>query len=147
MHLVSLSRRFVLPGEESDGMGDLGVDVLKGEEVVGHLWRSGHLGGPVEAEDEEVDDEAVVLDDKGGELEAANDAVRVGVVHVLVVDDHVVLGRHVVGNVVVDDEAQQPVEERQVDLLVELLEPALHHDIALAVTGLPNILEDQKQVY
>ena len=42
------------------------------------------------------------LHDKGGELQPADDAVRVGVVHVLEGDVNVVLGRHVVSDVVVE---------------------------------------------
>ena len=93
-------------GVEPDGVGHLRVHVLEAEKIVGHLRRSRHLGGPVEAEDQQVHDEAVVLDDEGGKLEAADNAVAVGVIHVLVVDDHVVLGRHVVGNVVVHNQPE-----------------------------------------
>lgn len=39
----------------------------------------------------------------------------------LVVDDHVVLGCHVISNVVVNDKTQQPVEQCQINLLVHLL--------------------------
>ena len=93
-----------ISGVEPNRMRHLRVHILKAEKVIRHLRRSGHLRGPVEAEHEQVHDEAVVLDDEGGELEAADDAVAVGVVHVLVVDHHVVLGRHVVGNVVVNNQ-------------------------------------------
>lgn len=36
----------------------------------------------------------------------------------LVVDDHIVLGSHVVGNVVVHNQPEEAVEQRQVNLLV-----------------------------
>ena len=121
-------------------MRNLCVDVLETQKVVGHLGGSSHLRGPIKAEHQQVHDQPVVLDDKGGELQAANDAVAVGVVHILVVDDDVVFGGHVVGNVVVDNQSQQPVEQGQVDLFVELFKVALHHDVALAVARLPNIL-------
>ena len=39
----------------------------------------------------------------------------------LLTDDDVVLGGHVVRDVMVDDEAEEAVEERQVDLLVYLM--------------------------
>ena len=39
----------------------------------------------------------------------------------LIVDDHVVLGSHVVCDVVVHNQSEQPVEQRQVNLLVHLL--------------------------
>ena len=78
------------------------------------------------------------MDEEGGELEAADEAVGVCVVHVLVVDDDVVLGGHVVGDVVVDDEAEQAVEEGEVHFFVELLELGLEHDVALALARLPD---------
>ena len=81
------------------------------------------------------------MDDKGGKLETADDPVRVGVVHVFVVNDDVVLGRHVVGDVVVYDESKETVEEGEVNLLVHLVEARLHHDVALALTRVPDVLE------
>ena len=92
---------------EPDRMGRLRGHVLKGEKVVGHLRRSGHFRGALEAQQQQVEHQAEELDDEGGELQAANDAVRVGVIHVFVVDDHVVLGRHVIGDVVIHDQTQQ----------------------------------------
>ena len=59
----------------------------------------------------------------------------------LVVDDDVVLGSHVVGDVVVDNQSQQSVEQSQIDLLIELLEPGLHHHVALALTRLPHFVQ------
>ena len=59
----------------------------------------------------------------------------------LVVDDDVVLGGHVVGDVVVDDEPQETVEKRQVDLLVQLLKARLHHDVALALRRVPHVVQ------
>ena len=59
----------------------------------------------------------------------------------LVVDDDVVLRRHVIRNVEVNDEPQQLIEQSQVDLLVQLLQLGLHEDVALAVGRLPNLLQ------
>ena len=59
----------------------------------------------------------------------------------LVVDDNVVFGCHVISDVVVDDEPEQPVEESEIDLLVHLLEVRLQHDITLALTCVPHILQ------
>lgn len=59
----------------------------------------------------------------------------------LVVDDDVVLGCHVVGYVVVHDEAQQPIKQGQIYLLIHLLKPGLQHDVALALTCLPHVLQ------
>ncbi len=81
-----------------------------------YLRGASNLRGAREPQHEQVQHEAVVLDNEGGELEAADEAVRVGVRHVLVGNHHVVLGRHVVRDVVVQDQAQQPVQQRQVHL-------------------------------
>ncbi len=59
----------------------------------------------------------------------------------LVVDNNIVLGSHVVGNIVIHDQAKQAVEKGQVNLLVHLLKPGLHHHIALSLPRLPHILE------
>jgi len=72
---------------QPDGMSHFGRDVLKREEVVGHLWRSSHFAGTLQSEHQEVKNKSVVLDDERGELETADDAVRVGVVHVLHYND------------------------------------------------------------
>ena len=68
---------------EADGVGALGGRVLEAEEVVGHLGRAGHLAGPVQTQHQEVHDQAVVLHDERGKLQPSDDAVRVGVIHVL----------------------------------------------------------------
>ena len=68
---------------EPDWMARLGGYVLECQEVVGQLWRAWHLRGPLKAQYQQVHDQAVVLHDERGELQAADDAVRVSVVHVL----------------------------------------------------------------
>ena len=39
----------------------------------------------------------------------------------------------------IQDEAQETIKKRQVDLLIHLGEHRFHHDIALALTSLPNV--------
>jgi len=53
----------------------------------------------------------------------------------------VVLGSHVVGDVVVEDESQQPVEQREVDLLEDLVELGLEETHALVLARVPNVVE------
>ena len=84
---------------------------MEDEEIAGHLRRAGHFRRTWNTQDEQIEDEAKVLSHEGSELQTADDSVRVGVVHVLVVDDHVVLGRHVIGDVVIDDETQKTIEQ------------------------------------
>lgn len=59
----------------------------------------------------------------------------------LIVNDNIVLGCHVVSYVVVHNESQQPIKQGQVNLFIHLLKAGLQHDIALALTGLPHILQ------
>lgn len=59
----------------------------------------------------------------------------------LIVNNNVVFGRHVIGNVVINNETQKPVQQRQVNLLVHLLIARLQHDIAFAFCCLPHILQ------
>lgn len=59
----------------------------------------------------------------------------------LVVDDNVVLGSHVISNVVVNNKTQQPVEQCQIDLLVHLLIARLQHDVTLSLSRLPHVLQ------
>ena len=59
----------------------------------------------------------------------------------LIVNDNVVLCSHVVGYVVVYYQPKQPVEQGQVNLLIQLLKGSLHHHITLSLTGVPHVLE------
>lgn len=59
----------------------------------------------------------------------------------LVVDDNVVLCSHVISNVMIHDEAEEPVEERQIYLLIELLELSLEHHVTLPIRSFPDVLE------
>ena len=126
---------------EPDRVSLLRRHVAKRKELVGHRGWPGDLGGAREPEDKEVEHQSVVLHDEGRELQPAQQPVRVGVVHVLEGDVDIVLGGHVVGEVVVDDEAQQPIEECQVDLLVHLGELSLDAHDAVALGRVPHVLE------
>lgn len=59
----------------------------------------------------------------------------------LVVDDHIVLGCHVISDVVVNNKTKQPVEQGQIDLLIHLLIAGLQHDVALSLCSLPHVLQ------
>ena len=59
----------------------------------------------------------------------------------LKVDDDVVLARHVVGNVVIDNETEETIQEGEINLLVELVKGRLHENIALAIGRLPHVLQ------
>ena len=112
MNLVDVS------AVQSDGMRGFRGDVLERQKVVGHLRWTGHFRSTLQTQQQQVQHEAEELDDEGGELQTTNDAVRVGVVHVFVVNDHVVLGSHVIGDVVVHDQTQQSEEEKRGIVLI-----------------------------
>ena len=128
---------------QADGMGDFRRHVLENQEIVGHLRRSGHFRGALQTQHQQVQHQTEVLGNERGELKASDDAVRVRVVHIFVVDDDVILGRHVIGNVVIDDESQQSIEQGQIDFLVQFLEARFQHDVTLSVRRFPNILTSQ----
>lgn len=68
---------------QTNGVGALCSTVLEAEEIVGHLGRSSHLTSTVKTQNEQVHHQPIVLHNEGGKLEAPDDTVRVGVVHVL----------------------------------------------------------------
>lgn len=104
-------------------MANFGRCVLESQEVIGHLGRTRHFTSALQAQHKQIQHETVILRDERCKLQTSNDAVAVRVIHVLVVDDDVVLGCHVIGNVVIDDQAQQSIEQCQIDLFVELFKP------------------------
>ena len=74
-------------GVQPDRMARLGCRVTVLQEVVRHLQWTGHLARALQAENEEIKDETIVLEDESQELEASNQTVRVRVRHVLVRQD------------------------------------------------------------
>ena len=68
---------------QSYGVAGLGVHVLVGEEVVGHLRRSRHLAGSLETQHQEIQHQSVVLDYERRKLQSSYYPIRVGVVHIL----------------------------------------------------------------
>ena len=91
---------------KSDGMTSLrrGIAILK--EVVWHLRRACHLAGSLKAKNEQIQYEAVVLENKGRELKTTNEAKRINMGHVLVCQGCVVLGGYVIGKIVIQNEAK-----------------------------------------
>lgn len=41
----------------------------------------------------------------------------------------------------IQDETEEAIKKRQVDLFVDLRKDGLHHDIALSFAGLPNVCQ------
>lgn len=72
---------------EADWMGALCSTVLKAEEIIGHLWGASHFTGTMQTQDEQVHHEPIILHNEGSKLQASDNAVRIGVVHVLQSDN------------------------------------------------------------
>jgi hypothetical protein len=79
------------------------------QEVVGALRWSSHFARALQAQKKQIDDQTIVLEDERGKLQTSDHTIAVNVVHVLVVQLNVVLGRDVVCQVVVHDQAEQSV--------------------------------------
>jgi hypothetical protein len=92
-------------------------------------------------QNQQIQHQSIVLDHKRRHLETTNDAITVCVVHVFVVDDNVIFGRHVIGNVVIDNQTQQSVEQRQIDLFVEFLEARFEQNVAFTFVDIPDVLQ------
>lgn len=58
------------------------ITVLK--EVVRHLWRTSHLAGALQTENQEIEDKAVVLENECRELQSTDQDKGVSVCHVFV---------------------------------------------------------------
>mmetsp|Transcript_45139 Transcript_45139/g.81182 ORF Transcript_45139/g.81182 Transcript_45139/m.81182 type:complete len:243 (+) Transcript_45139:3641-4369(+) len=126
---------------QANRMPELRVHVLEGEEFVGQLRWSCNFRGSRKTKHEEIQDKAVILEDERAKLQTLDETVRVCMVHVFVVDHNVVLGSHVVCNVVIHDQAQQTVEKSQVNLLGDVLELALQHNYTLSIGCVPDICQ------
>lgn len=129
---------------EADGVTGFGSHVGELQEIVRHVRWTRHLARSLQAKDEKIQNEAVILHNERRELEASDDAVAVRVVHVFVIDVHVVLRRHVISNVVVDNQTQQTIQKGQIDLLVQFFKTRLQENIAFPFGRVPHILKREK---
>lgn len=103
------------------------------------LGGTSQFGRPLKTKDQEIEHETVVLEHEGRELQTSDKTVTIDVRHVLEREGRVVFGRDVVGQVVVEDQSEQSVQEGQVDLLVHPRQNRFHHDDAFAIARLPHV--------
>lgn len=126
---------------QSNRMIRFGWCVLERQEIVWHLRWTGHFTGTLQAQYQQIQHQAIVLRYKRRKLQTPNDTITVGMIHVFVVNHHVVLGSHVIGNVVINDQTQQTIQQRQIDLFVEFFEFRLQQDIAFPLADIPYVLQ------
>src|SRR5258708_11819874 len=117
----------------------LGCGVTELKEIIGHLWRPSHLASPLQAQDENIKHKTIILEDEGRKLETTNHTVRICMRHVLVSEDSVVFRGDVIGQIVVQNETKQSVEQSQIDLLVNLGVYGLHHNVTFSFACLPDV--------
>ena len=91
---------------ETDRMPCFGRRVAELREIIRHLWRSSHLASPLQAQNEDIEHETVILEDKGRKLESANHTIRIRMRHVLVSKNSIVLRSDVIGQIVVQNETK-----------------------------------------
>ena len=77
-------------------MTNFSFHILEAHKLVWLIYWTCQLKRPLFAKHAQVKHQSIVLEHKARKLEASNEAVRVGVTHVLVRHDNVVLCRHVV---------------------------------------------------
>ncbi|KAI6750107.1 hypothetical protein HG531_007372 [Fusarium graminearum] len=128
-------------GVESNRMTRLGLTIAELQEVVGALRRASNLAGSLRSKQEKIQHKTIKLKHKCRELQTTDHTITVDMVHVLVGELNVVLGRDVVCQVVVHNQSQERVEKRKLHLLVHLGKLCLNHDVALAVLGLPDTIK------
>jgi len=100
-----------IPQINSDGVLCLKLDGFVDHKLVLIERRSSDFIGPVEPQNQNIDDEPVELENEGSELQSHQQPIEVGMVHIFEIDHHIVLGCHVVSDIVVDDQSQQSVEK------------------------------------
>ena len=110
--------------------------LLKGQQIVRRLRQTGHVRSTLEAHDQQVENEPVILNDERSELSTTNHSVGVDVLHVFLVENDVVLR-----GLMIDDQTKQTIEQRSIDFFVEFFKISFQHHVALAFAGAPNLLE------
>ncbi len=128
-------------GVQTNGMSRLCFAITELQEVVRALRWTSKLRSTLKTEQKQVNDQAIVLEDKAGKLQTSDHTVAVGMVHVFVVELNVVLRGDVVSQIVIHDETEQTIEQSQIHLLVDFRQLGLDHDVAFAFCTLPHICQ------
>lgn len=92
-----------MPGFYLNGLEDHKLVFIHG--------RSCDFIGAIEPHNQDIDDKAIELEYKRSKLQAHQQSIVVGMVHVLEIYHYVVLCGHIVSDVVVNDQPQEPVQQ------------------------------------
>jgi len=120
-------------------MAHFSLCVLKTHELVWLLDLTSQLESPLLAKHAQIEHQSIVLEDKAGELEAANETIRVRVTHVFVGHNYIVLSGHVIGQIVIHDESQQAIQKRGIHLLIHFVHLSLNQNCGSVFSGVPHI--------
>ncbi len=114
-----------IPQIDPDGVSGFSLDALKDKELILIESRPCKLIRPSEAHDEDVDDDPVELENEAGELEHHEHPIEIDMVHILEIDRYIVLGSHVVCQIAVHNEPEQPIQQSQIYFLINFIQPGL----------------------
>lgn len=114
-----------IPEIDSNGMSGLNFDRLEYHELIFISSRSCNLVSSIETHDKNIDDESIELEDERSELQTHKQSIIVSMIHVFKVDNHVILSRHVVSNVMIDYQSKQSIQQCQINFLVYLVKSSL----------------------
>ncbi len=74
-------------------------------------------------------------------MEAHDNTVKVGMIHVFEIDADVVFSGHVISDVMVDDKPEESIQESEIDLLIYFIEAGLEQDKRLSFSGIPSTMQ------
>ena len=74
-------------------------------------------------------------------MEAHDNTVKVGMIHVFEIDTDVVFGGHVISNVMVNDKPEESIQESEINLLIYFIETGLEQDKRLPLRGIPSTMQ------
>ena len=74
-------------------------------------------------------------------MEAHDNTVKVGMIHVFEIDADVVFGGHVISDVMVDDKPEESIQKSEIDLLIDFIETGLEQDKRLPLGGIPSTMQ------
>mmetsp|Transcript_29770 Transcript_29770/g.62395 ORF Transcript_29770/g.62395 Transcript_29770/m.62395 type:complete len:277 (-) Transcript_29770:3144-3974(-) len=143
--IVSKAEQDVYPLDvttvQADRMLHFSGDRIEGQKLVRLHRSTGDFAGSGKSQHEQIKNQTVILKDEGSKLQATDQAVAVQMIHVLVIEQDIVLCGHVLRNVVIDNQPKEAIQQRKIHLLVHLLKLSFHHHIGLPAGRVPHLLE------
>ena len=67
--------------------------------------------------------------------------ITIRMVHILEIYHNIVLSSHIIGDILVDNQPQKPIEQSQVDFFVHFFESGFQNDQGLSLGDVPDAVE------